>query len=278
MSLLEQNRNAEIEATVDDDDLEQAFVGQATAEALESSNPQGITQKRTREEIINELKRKRAKQEYTPDSPPVQANSRFKPIGNPASQKQKRVKKLSRKKAQEGITPSSTQPASTFVGKNPEPAPLPPPEKQLVPEEETAEDIFAGVGEYDGLGDGDNGDSSDGEKPASSRDSPGSSEEQKAAKVNWFNDPDDGGEEDSVPDPENQKSALPATDEDESLGAAAARVQAPDRDDAQPIRLQPLTSSKIKSITEYLDVEKGFEVEEKKRARREKRKGKKREQ
>jgi IK cytokine len=275
MSLLQGNISTDDTPTLDDEELEQIFTSKDENRAsAENRSQPSVPKKRTREEIINELKRKRAKQEESAAPSTLQTESRFKPIGNSASQQKRAAKKVSKKKALESVeinehsplTVSSTNASLKHVSqpKRGDPG------KRREAEEEPVDDIFVGVGDYDGLGDMEDG-SSDSDSVHNHLHDSHDGNAQKHTKANWFNDPED--EEDEIEQPKSPPEEQTQQQSNEPQKEALA--QAPE--ELHQERLVPLASSSIKSISEFLDFDKGLEAEEKRKARREKRKGKKRE-
>jgi IK cytokine len=272
MSLLDRNRYLEDTGGVDDDDLEQAFTstGERNNEDVDAPDlpESNLPQKRTREDIINDLKRKRAKQDEPNATTSASGESRFKPIGRPAAQNQKKVKKVSKKKAQESAPPQLTPVPPVAVVNEPILKPSPPSQQERALDEDPAENIFEGIDDYDGLGEDDLSSSESEKAPAAgSKDSPPPPNEHKPQRTNWFDDPDQ--EEDALI---TEQPPIPPAD-----SAEKGKARMPSPEETPPMRLQPLASSKIRSISEYLDLQKSLEEEEKRKAKREKRKGKKKE-
>jgi len=277
MSLLQTKPTTPGAETVDDE-LEEIFLS-----ADRDNDVLAKPKKRTREEIIHDLKRKRQKEgvDKSNSASPVQ-ESRFKPIGKPVK-KVKTVKKVGKKDIDvpsgAAIVPNATNPEPETSRKS-----VPrdsKPENHLKPiDEEPVEDIFAGVGDYDGLSDDeDEGDStkSDADKEdekSSGKQKDNTNQPKSVAKANWFNDLS---EEDEVQ--LNSESATQRGLESEPISSMSiATAQDISNQHPQNIeRLAPLSSSHIHSISEFLEVDKSLETEEKRRERREKRKGKKRE-
>ncbi|KAF8269798.1 RED-like protein N-terminal region-domain-containing protein [Lactarius quietus] len=267
-ALFEQNkaRLASTQSKEDDEALEEVFAETTSAPSASSSN------KRSRADIIKELKEKRANsdvseqpdQETTTERQPNPSKFRpigFKPIG--ASTKDKAKKERSRdggepKKKKRKVKPSATV--------QQEIAPPPVPQEQITstsgprksPEAEVDDfDIFADAGEYKGVDLG-----SDDSEPDNSRHR---SEPQAESAIvpprsGWFDD--------AKPEPENLPTPGPAT----QAPPVPAEAEAPPEEEAG--RLAPLTTSAIPSIREFLALDSAVEKEEKRRARKEKKKGK----
>ena len=254
----------------DDEALEEVFAQTTSAPSDPSSK------KRSRADIIKELKEKRANvgvseqsnRETTTESRPNPSKFRpigFKPIG--ASTKDKSKKERSRdggepKKKKRKVKPSATDQREN--GRSP-PAPqdqIPstsgPRKPSPEPEAEGEDfDIFAEAGEYKGV-DLESDDSND-EEPEKSRKRPPPQAERAIVppRRGWF---DDAAEPElPAPGPAELPPAEPVEGETEEEQAG---------------RLAPLNTSAIPSIRDFLAMDEAVEKEEKRRARKEKRKGK----
>lgn len=283
-ALLEQNKARAAAATEDDDVLEQAFT-----EAV-------LPKKRTREDIVKELRNKRQKSEGAPEDTTSQVvddpleNAKkagkfkpigFKPIGSAEAKKKKKVKvkkieagtkkKVASKDKPAGDAPAAPSPkdasASTSM-----PPPPPPPKPELEPEPLDEDfDIFAGAGEYTGVDLGDDDDGSDGEIDGAadgpSRTAAREEEDATAATGRWF----DTDEPEQAPRPVTPpaKSHSPPPD-----GGASEEREEGEEEGEAPVRLAPLVSSSIPSIRDFLAMDLENEKQEKRRARKEKKKGK----
>jgi len=128
-------------------------------------------------------------------------------------------------------------------------------------------DIFADAGEYKGVDLGSDDDSDQGsdtghERPPQPGPSVTSAGNVSApSRRGWF---DDGAE----PEPEVPPSEAPA---EQRPPVPETTVEA---EEEQSVRLAPLTSSAIPSIRDFLTMDEAVEKEEKRKARKEKRKGK----
>jgi IK cytokine len=272
VSLLERNKSMDSVPTIDDEELEKMFTNKVQgSRTTEAHYENSIQKKRTRDEILSELKRKRARPE---DSVFPPTESRFKPITNSSSRKQKKEmsKKISKMKTLKPVeidkhphpnidsTDSAVNATQALQEERPG--------IQVEIEEEPVEDIFAGVGDYDGLGDADDDGSS-----VSSSDNLNQVRESESTKVNWFNDPEE--EEHETVEPKPSMGEQSPQQSGDSLKEVSART--PSLEVHHRERLIPLASSSIKSISEFLEIDKSFEVEEKRKVKREKRKSKNRE-
>lgn len=238
-ALLEQNKaKAAISATADED-LEQAFTE--------------APKKRTKEDIVRELKEKRAKEAALP-------NTKFKPIGFKPVEEPKKKKKKAKAIEGEGKKKKRKQDAPPIA--EPEPQPVPSsssthlPEPQPVQEPEPAEDfdIFEGAGEYGGL------DVSDDDESGDETTRPAVDDAPLVRPGHWFDEPSKSPDPDPVPEPSSQHQIqipLPAESDDEQ---------------DVPMRLVPLEGSSIPSIKDLLALDQSAN---KKRKRKEKGKGKK---
>ncbi|KAF9073308.1 RED-like protein N-terminal region-domain-containing protein [Rhodocollybia butyracea] len=275
MALLQQNKAKAAMATDEDDSLEQAYI--------QASSESSVPKKRTREEIIRELKEKRAKGDNEPsasvEDPELNKNKfkpiGFKPIGGQKEKKKKKAKgegegerkKKKRKiddpkeETRKEVEPVAVLSASSSAVKSP-PAPIP-------AEDEPAEisDIFADVDEYEGV---DVGVDSDEESEMKAKEP--ESEEVLPSSLGpgrWF-----------------------ATDEQEETGETANESLLPvpvssllrpppppleegeaSDDEEQPTRLVPLSGSAIPSIKELLAIDDAAGASGKKRNRKKKKKG-----
>lgn len=277
VALLEQNKAKASLSTVDDDTLEQAF------QAFTSE--QTVPKKRTREELIRELKEKRGVKSSSPmtsGSKPtdeaLEAAKKqgkfkpigFKPIGAAADKpKKKKVKgdgaEGERKKKKRKVE-GAEETGKPGLAENSLPRPpLPPSEmahpaptassSSLAPPEENMPDdfdIFAGAGEYEGI---DSGEEDGGEeegktiaaKPDDSALEDGEEPTSGAVPRKWFED------EETEPLPSGSKLPLlsvidihpPRQTDDDDEGELE-----------QPTRLVPLASSALPSIKELLALDK----------------------
>lgn len=208
------------------------------------------TKKRTRQEIVEELKQKRARgDDKEPD--PEKPQSRFKPIGAPKDGKPKK-KKLVEKAGKSKTMQSDPSPQSVSA-----------PPKELPSEQasDEDEDIFAGAGEYEGV-------DFDEEEEEKLRAADAKTEaEKEAKKKNWFEEPlpengeEEEGQIEEAKAPKSTSPPPPPTHPD------------PEESSVQQEKLAPLASSKIRSISDFLAVDKDLEAEDKRKAKRDKRKG-----
>jgi len=269
-ALLEQNK-ARLASTMskqDDEALEEVFAQTTSAPSDPSSK------KRSRADIIKELKEKRATADVSEQSTTTERrpdSSKFRPIGfKPigASAKDKSKKERSRdgepKKKKRKVKPSATdqkgtsppapqdQIASTSGPRKPSPEPE---------AEEEDFDIFAEAGEYKGM-DLESDDSRDEEPEKSRHRSPPRREPHAESAIvsprrGWFDD---------AAEPTPEKLPAPGPELPEPVEAETEEEQA--------VRLAPLNTSAIPSIRDFLAMDEAVEKEEKRRARKEKRKGK----
>lgn len=218
---------------------------------------------------------------------------KFRPIGQPAPEtkaKEEKRKKKKRKVALEApepkSTPSDANPvasatreesnppkagtpdhavASTLVPEpslgqsqlqpSPDPPILPPAPPQDDDDDDL--DIFADVGEYEGVDLGDDSDD-DGSAPKRNQDNELAASSDPPKRVNWF------GETDPEPPAILSKPRPPTP--------PPAPEKEAGEEEEQPMRLAPLASSSIHDIKSFLDVDKALEKEEKRKARKEKNK------
>ena len=291
-ALLEQNkaRLASTSSKQDDEALEEVFAQTASTSSAPTSK------KRSRADIIKELKeKKRANEDVSkqlseePTTEKRADSSKFRPIGfKPVGAP---TEKVNKKKEKEGSKPkkkkrkleSSTVDAGEQADLKGTPAAPPAPVEhvastsalsQLVqPEpEEDDFDIFADAGEYKGVDVGSDDDDDD-EGPEKGRERPphpgplATSTEDVSAppRRGWFDD---------ATEPEPKAPPSPQTSADQPEPAAPVPEAAGEAEEEQPAQLAPLTSSAMPSIRDFLAMDEAVEKEEKRKARKEKRKGK----
>lgn len=285
-ALLEQNRARATAATEDDDALEQVF------QEASSSLPK----KRTREEIVNELKSKRLKGPGTPegdvlkvvDAPLEEAKKAgkfkpigFKPIGSADGAKKKKKVKVKAKakedaagvkkkvttkpvaKSGEGKAPATPEPATAAsTSKNV-------PTAQPVPEPEPLDgefDIFAGAGEYTGvdLGDDDESEGEISETEGKRARTSATPDADAPPSRHWFETEEEKAQRTSA-SPPRSKSSPPEMIPEE-------REEGEEEEEEAPARLAALASSSIPSIRDFLAMDAEAEKAEKRRAKKEKKK------
>jgi IK cytokine len=268
-ALLEQNK-ARLATTMskqDDEALEEVFAQTTSAPS------DALSKKRSRADIIKELKEKRANESVSeqsnretterPDSSKFRPIG-FKPIGVSTKDKARKErsrdggepKKKKRKvKDQRGNGTSPPAPQDQIASTSGPRKPSPEPEA-----EGEDFDIFAEAGEYKGL---ESDDSIDEEPEKSRHRSPPRQAESAIVppRRGWFDDA--------------------AESKPEKLPAAGPAEQPPppepveaEAEEGQAGRLAPLNASAIPSIRDFLAMDEAVEKEEKRRARKEKRKGK----
>lgn len=272
-SLLEQNKARAALSTEDDDALEEAFM-EAT-----SHTPTTVPKKRTREELIRDLKEQRAKNgEQGPKTIDEEARlleeakqkGKFKPIGFKPIAPIPEGKKKKEKRSGDGVERKKKK---RKVDKDSSlmPPPLIPTKAQVKPktpepEEPTDDDfnIFADAGEYEGI-DIDDDDDNDENVSQGTRKTEGNDKSSSStAPQRWI--PDE-------TEPSSTKSSIP------SLPKAAAQsppsshkvISEDEAEDDPPMRLVPLSSSALPSIKDFLAMEQAADSHDKKK----KRKGKK---
>lgn len=287
MSLLEQNRFRTAASTEDDDILEQAFVDATTVASG--------SKKRTREDIIRELKVKQ--QNGSVDQAAESSNSKnveeerlafevakqsgkFKPIGfKPIGQKEEKLKKRRVKGEKNGEKkrrrvekhPPKTDQESNISPEEKRTADLPSDSAQnqplpsLEPEPELVDedfDIFAGAGEYHGIPEDDVSDGEiDGSEPRILEPSLKPLQEPPLPiKGEWFGD---AGREPTPPP------IIRA-----SVTKSPAREMAIEEVE-EGGRLKALESSALPSIRDFLAMQEAAEKSEKRKARKEKKTKKK---
>ncbi|KIJ55340.1 hypothetical protein M422DRAFT_774401 [Sphaerobolus stellatus SS14] len=293
IALLEANKAkiAAESAIVEDEDLEAAFHG----EKVESTVPK----KRTREDIIRELKEKRTLGGQGSPIPSTAAEDalekaksmgKFRPIGAPASDskgKGKAVgedgkrKKKKRKVVSEGTIQKEQEdekmkPVTASVNANPSTSPSLPSNFAPAPPKEEADaepldnefDIFADAEEYKGLELEDEDEVEDAKIKATEsarKPSPEPGEvPQTLPPRKWFDDPEEekmaSGSGLSIA---NRKSSSPSPE-----NAVPEDEEEPDL----PMKLVPLASSAVPSIRDLLAMDQQAELEAKRKAKKEKKK------
>lgn len=276
MALLQQNKAKAATATDEDESLEQAYT-QSASEPIVSS-----TKKRTREEIIRELKAQRAQRgESNPVEDPTLNKNKFKPIGfKPigGSVEQKKIKKKikgdgERKKKRRKVELSAddksaksmatVEPTSstTTVPKSPRLLEL----EELQPPEEF--DIFAGVGDYEGVNDDDD-DESEGEGEGEEKEKTEEVISRSLRPGQWFVTDEQMGKSPSI---EDKSPSGPTPGPSVSHPPPIEEAQASDEE--QLTRLVPLSSSAVPSIKELLAIDEAAEAADKKHKRKNKKKG-----
>ncbi|KAF8548934.1 hypothetical protein OG21DRAFT_1599284 [Imleria badia] len=291
MSLLEQNRARTTVSTEDDEILEQAFA--EVTSICESMEPR----KRTRKDIIRDLKAKQQNGDGSADQPVVEKSvedvstleaakkaGKFRPLGfKPIGQAEKKSKKRKIKEGKEGVKkkkqkvepvpaqsrtsnkPAEETPAVSQERDNTEPSssktPQKPPEPEPAPLDDDF-DIFAGAGDYEAFP----GDEESEEEHRDMEEIRVASATQEAVSPvpavgtkGWFGEPEPEIRAPSIP-PE-KSSPVPET---------IATVEEP-----QEVRLKPLESSALPSIRDFLAMDEVAEKAEKRKARKEKKKKKK---
>ena len=288
MSLLEQNKARAAASTEDDDTLEKAF--------LEASSGPAVPNKRTREDIIRELKAKRNSESSgflnsTSESLEDDASKlekarkagKFKPIGfkpigvqNDEKSSKKRSKEQNvtrgkKKKRKIEEIPGSSQSVTAIPHSEVEQ----PVEQQGSRAEASIQrlpsppaediDIFAGVGDYEGFVGDDDSDEDDSDparktKPEHDRDLI-----QARSSRGWFGDDQD----------DETSGQLPAPTEDATPQLPPVNPTPQVDEEEGALRLKPLETSALPSIRDFLAMDAAAEKEDKRKARREKRKNKK---
>jgi IK cytokine len=288
-ALLEQNkaRLASTSSKQDDEALEEVFAQKASTLSAPTST------KRSRADIIKELKEKRASAdgpEQSKEEAVAEKNTNsskfrpigFKPIGTSTEEKVKKKKK------KEGSEPKKkkrkVEPSTVDAGEEAGLKGVATPPHPLVEhaasrstltkpiEAETAEDdfdIFADAGEYKGVeveSDDDKDSETGHERPSHPGPSVASTADATTLpRRGWF----DNDAAESEPEPEVPSPKAPA---EQPTPIPEARVEDEEERAAQ---LAPLTSSAMPSIRDFLAMDEAVEKEEKRKARKEKRKGKK---
>ena len=309
-ALLEANKaKAAAISTEDDDILEKAFAGQEPISPPESNL---IPKKRTREDLVRELKEKRGKIQSTDNNATLRSAEeevtlleeakkagKFKPIGfKPIAeekQKKKKVKgetkdgerKKKRKVAEErnsiitkNIDSEMLLPDVNNLPELPKPEATVSASEPLVPEPEPLPedfDIFADVGEYEGfdLGEEEEEDSTQ----RLSKENSTIDESSSAIPPRWIAmDDEDLPVEPPYDEPSTSKLRLPPLESgphsSERNTISHPLEEGRMEEEKQTMRLQPLESSALPSIKDFLAMQEAADVEEKRKKRKEKKKAK----
>jgi IK cytokine len=281
VALAQQNKARAAQSTEGDDALEQAFI-----DASSQSNVTAAATRRTREDLIKQLKQNmhsahgREAEDESKVLEEATKASKFKPIGfkpigveRGPGKKEKKAKekdadgrKRKKRKMGEGGLDVVANPEDGDLEKSlPVTQPFTP--RQLEPETDPDFDIFAGVGDYEGIGSDDDNDVVAGghELDASVSADNMRTATADAAKGKWF-------------DLEDQERARASSTPKETSIArpdTPTHTQPRDAEDLlaeQPTRLVPLASSAMPSVQDFLAMEQAAQALEKRRKRKEKKK------
>lgn len=289
-ALLEQNKARANAATEDDDTLEQAFIEGSSS----------LPKKRTREEIVAELKNKRVKGEAVSGDLGGEGQGKddavleeakkagkfkligFKPIGETEKKGKKKVVKKAKgegkkKKVKEDVTiAEATNNANGAAPKEPQAndkkSPTAtssrPQESEPEPVDEDF-DIFAGAGEYTGLDLGDDdGDAENDTEPGAIADT---AEPAESTAVQWkWIDVDEEPSTNVNGEPSTSKSKSPSPTPTPRPPSHSEEPEEGEEPEDTLTRLMPLSSSM--SIRDILAADAEEEKAEKRRARKEKKK------
>jgi IK cytokine len=296
---LEQNkaRAALVSDKFDDESLEQVF-----QEVASVDNPKKAKTKKTREELLRELKEKRSsghnetgegEQTLVPEEETRKLEMAkqqgkfkpigFKPIGQPAAEPKKkkkakadgidgeRKKKKRKLDSRQGVV--EEQPSKPEATVQPA-APPSPPEPEREPIEEDF-DIFAGAGDYDGLELGDDDDEDDAKperKGATVEDEEEEDPSTSTRPKQWISIEEDGAilrpkspepPQSASPPPEPSSSKVASRDHEEEDG---------EMDEDVPMKLVPLASSALPSVRDFLDMDRAATSSRKNKKRKDKKK------
>ncbi|PPQ67860.1 hypothetical protein CVT25_010299 [Psilocybe cyanescens] len=292
-ALLEQNKARSVMTNDDVDALDQAF--------LESSAHSTMTapKKRTREDLLRELKEQRAggSDNTVPGNTAkedarlleqAKQKGKFKPIGRADVKKKKSSKSegaegdKKRKKRKMDTVDSSLSETNATADSSMPPPPLP--VKAAAPnipvQEEVIDndfDIFAGVGDYEGIDIGDDEDEHEHEaaKPKSTTNSnveEGEKPPLSHGPKRWIaTDEPEPITEPSIPIPADMSKHASSSRSSPPPGRDIGDDEGMEED--QPMRLAPLASSALPSIKEFLAMDKAASSHDKKKKRKEKKGG-----
>ncbi|KAJ7255513.1 hypothetical protein B0H12DRAFT_1113858 [Mycena haematopus] len=275
VALLEQNKAKASRSTVDDDSLEQAF--------MEAASEPTVPKKRTREDIIRELKEKKGIKSSAPTTDAAleaaKKQGKFKPIGfKPIGEDKSKKKKVKtddldggRKKKKRKLEAKEQNGEAVKSNESP----MPPPasiatesgptasSSKLSPPPDHDFDIFADVGEYEGLDLGDEEDEIDGaaaRKPAQ----PEAEDDEESAPPprKWFEEEEPKSSTSGLPLPPVLDKPPPRPVDDEEEG------------EVQQMRLVPLASSALPSIKDLLAMDEAANSSKKWKKKKDKKNGK----
>lgn len=284
-ALLEQNKAKLAASTAKDEDefLEAVF--------HEIKTEPSVPKKRTREDIVRELKEKRASGSL--DAPAATALDplekakvvgKFKPIGAPTTSKDKGKEKEDgkrKKKKRKIVSDKSTnveQDKTAAASSTESLKPVQPEQSSSAPAAPVVDedfDIFGDVEEYKGLEIDDEGSGEDQEKPAKRKPITEPSTESLDAPPpplpkKWFNDLNDESGP-SVAGPSTLRSkSIEAQELEPPEKEGGEEIEGPE----EPVRLAPLASSTVPSIKDLLALDAQAEAAAKRKARKEKKKNK----
>ena len=277
-SLLEQNKARAALSTEDDDALEEAFMEATSID---------VPKKRTREELLRDLKEQRARNtEQGPKAADEEARlleeakqkGKFKPIGfkpvglasEGKKKKEKRsvddVERKNKKRKVEKLADKASSKDSSLM-----PPPPIPTKAQAKPEVSEIEEpidedfnIFADVGEYEGIGDDDDDDD---DLPRIARETKeGVEPSSSTAPQRWIpsNETEPLRAKPSIPPPSDISARSPPS--------SHKVVSEDEAEDEQPMRLVPLSSSAVPSIKDFLAMDQAAGSYDKKKKRKNKKK------
>ncbi|KAF9466112.1 hypothetical protein BDZ94DRAFT_1213478 [Collybia nuda] len=278
VALLEQNKARATLSTEDDDSLEQAF--------REAASGPIVPKKRTRDDLIRELKEKRAQkgegvaidnekvvktaEEETLFLEEAKKKGKFKPIGfkpigalDVSTKKKKKVKsdgtdvekkkkrrKVEQETTKENLTDKITKQSSPAPSQPAKVDPLSQNTCMSVPEPKPIPedfDIFAGAGEYEGLDLGDDDDDDDGEISPHIESHPNIEEgEVGPAPRRWIET-----DEEELPATKPEMPP-PKSQHENSLRQVGSDQGDEEGEIEEPTRLVPLASSALPSIKDFL--------------------------
>ncbi|KAF8906267.1 RED-like protein N-terminal region-domain-containing protein [Gymnopilus junonius] len=275
-ALLEQNKARSALTTEDIDELDQAY-----KEAGSKYEPT-VPKKRTREDLIKELKEQRAAQ-TSPRAPEEETRLLeeakqkgkfkpigFKPIGSSSSKKKSKVEgtdgeKKKKKCKLEGVVKPVNEPTASSSSAPPPTltAPSAPPESEEPVNDDF--DIFAGAGEYEGITLDDDNEDHDGRPQAPDTSEPKDELLTSTAPRRWI--------ETDEPLPETRPRIPFPSAPRNSASLPPEQLGSDDEGEQRPIRLVPLASSTLPSIKDLLAIDKAAESYDRKKKRKEKKKG-----
>ncbi|KZT59058.1 hypothetical protein CALCODRAFT_213532 [Calocera cornea HHB12733] len=281
---LRSGRPASSSAPGAQDDLDASL--EAAFETAAPAEPERVAgRKRTREDIVRELREKKAGSEGphagklgdAAAAATKGAGKGFKPIGKSAPSGFKPIGEKKKKKKAKVVSDAAgalPMPEESHAKRldgpklatEPEPARLPePPLPPPGPEVDMEEDIFAGAGVFEGydVSSDEEGEAAEGSKPA-----PAGPAESLAApppgKANWFNE----SSRSPSPPPVARRAPTPPARPSASAAGEGEEGEEEGAEEDGEMRLRPLESSSIPSIRELLSLDREESARAKRRARK----------
>lgn len=290
-ALLEQTRarEAALNSTEDDELLENVLLAGPSTSTASTTVSNDSKRKRTREDLVRELKERRSKADDSADKPATKAEKgveearkegKFKPIGfkpiggSSSAAKKDGTRKKKKQKVEVGSKEAALaerperrdennvaeQSKSTATSQTVKRVNAP-----VEPDGDDDVDIFAGVGDYEGIGSDDESDNETGVGPSSTR---RDTDVDNSFHKRIFDEEDQDDETPPLRSPPNDaKAEVPGQSGNPDAGGGDILLEP-----ESPVRLAPLASSAVPSIRDILAADSALEIAEKRKARKEKKK------